>query len=833
MKRVNFWKTLFLSALAVAAITGCSKDDSDEGGGLPSITVNGASTAVLGVDLAGGTTEAVEVVSSGDWTVTFSGSDVTGCTAVPASGGKGTTSLKFEIGASNSERTITAKLVTYGTIEGISGVAIPAEATITIKQNAGGSTEVKTNVKEIRAALTFPSTATEITQDLTLTGIVVSDYEGNNINAKQAMLVDNTTEPGAGITVRFENVYTDNLKMTKGSIVSVNIKGGMSQSYSGLYQIQISSSNPEVTVLDSNDNTPEAIEITDLSTLADYQSQLVKIYAQPVEDIRGAYYYDASLANSGGYVTRDFQTKTGGTVELSFNKYTGTTSGDNPWADKLQIPSKAGYVKGCVSVYSGGSQLTPRNADDLAGLTDELFTVEAQTSTIDQITTIGAYEVAGAKVVGVATKGFVMQDKTGVIFVYFDKTEPTIPALGNTVTVSGDVVTYGTNLQFKDPTKVTITDKGTDYELPSPTEVTADNIESIVAGKPQYVKLTCELAKSGSYYNFTFLFSSNYTGSLCYPEASLADPYDKKTIDVEGWYVYTVNSKYFYVLANSIKENSNIASGSFTSQPATFEASNPQPQDLTFSANEAAGTVKFSITGTNSDKFSYSYTSGNTVTVKAAGDNTTSSAYTADLNLLSAAGDILATVTLKQSGVSSGAGYTLIDNVADLTAGTYYMSGYSTEYKSGNNSVTFAPYSYHIWTGTVSASNPATSNSDLVTVGYEFANGNLTVDPSATGEAAMITLEAVSGSANTYYIKSGDKYLKVFGAKNRRMGLADTSDGAEWTFEAHEKGGIMISNTFESSVYILGTAGAQSNMLRSYGSPASSLVYGVCFFKAN
>ncbi len=827
MKRVNFWKTLFLSALAVAAITGCSKDDSDEGGGLPSITVNGASTAVLGVDLAGGTTEAVEVVSSGDWTVTFSGSDVTGCTAVPASGGKGTTSLKFEIGASNTERTITAKLVTYGTIEGISGVAIPAEATITIKQNAGGSTEVKTNVKEIRAALTFPSypDTAEITEDLTLTGIVVSDYEGNNINARQAMLVDNTTEPGAGITVRF-NPYTSKLQMKKGAIVSIKIKGGKSQSYSGLYQIEIESSNPEVTVLDSNDNTPEAIEITDLSTLADYQSQLVKIYAQPVEDIRGAYYYDASLANSGGYVTRDFQTKTGGTVELSFNKYTGTTAGDNPWADKLRIPSKAGYVKGCVSVYSGGSQLTPRNADDLAGLTDELFTVEAQTSTIDQITTTGAYEVAGAKVVGVATKGFVMQDKTGVIFVYFDKTEPTIPALGNTVTVSGDVVTYGTNLQFKDPTKVTITDQGTDYELPSPTEVTADNIKSIVDGKPQYVKLTCELAKSGSYYNFTFLFSSNYTGSLCYPEASLADPYDKKTIDVEGWYVYTVNSKYFYVLANSIKENSNIASGSFTTQPATFEASNPQAQELTFEANAAAGNVKFSITGTNADKFSYSYTSGNTVTVKAAGDNTTSSTYTADLNLLSAAGDILATVTLKQSGVSTGAGYTLIDNVADITAGTYYMSGYSTEYKSGNNSVTFAPYSYHIWTGTV-------SGGDLVTVGYEFADGNLTVDPSATKEAVLITLEAVSGSANTYYIKSGDKYLKGTKDSNRGMGLVDTPDGAEWTFDTHSKGGIKISNTFGSTVYILGTAGAQSNMLRSYKDPASSLVYGVCFFKAN
>lgn len=39
MKKVNFWKTLFLSALAVTAFTGCSNDDSENDGGMPSITV--------------------------------------------------------------------------------------------------------------------------------------------------------------------------------------------------------------------------------------------------------------------------------------------------------------------------------------------------------------------------------------------------------------------------------------------------------------------------------------------------------------------------------------------------------------------------------------------------------------------------------------------------------------------------------------------------------------------------------------------------------------------------------------------------------------------------
>lgn len=671
MKKVNLWKTLFFSVLTVAAFTGCSDDDSDDGGGIPSITVNGGSkTATVAVALEGGETEAVTIESSGDWAVTFSGDDVADCEAVPATGGRGTTSLKFELGSRAAERTITATVTTSGSFEGI---PLQDKVTITIMQNAGGSTEVQTNVKEIRNTLTFPSTATEITEDLTLTGIVVSDYEGNNINAKQAMLVDNTTEPGAGITVRFENAYTDNLKMTKGSIVSIKIKGGKSQSYSGLYQVQIESKSPEVTIVDANDNTPEAIEVTDLSKLAEYQSQLVKIYAQPVEDIRGAYYYDASLANNGGYVTRDFQTKTGATVELSFNKYTGTTSGDNPWADKLQIPSNAGYVKGCVSVYSGGSQLTPRNADDLAGLTDELFTVEAQSTTIEQITSAGEYEVTGVKVVGAATQGFVIQDATGVMYVHMGK-EATIPALGNTVTVNGTVEEYGSNLQFSYPT-VTVTDEGTDYDLPEPTEVTAENIESIVAGKPQYVKLTCELEKSGSYYNFTFFFSSSYTGSLCYPEASWADPFDGKIINVEGWYVYTQSSKYFYVVANEIEENSDIASGSFTTTPTTFAATDPQQQVLNYTANEAAGTVTFEITGANADKFSYSNNTGSSVTVTATGNNESDTAYTATLTMKAADGTVLASVDLRQSAPATGdegAAYvwTLEQGTIKMTSGT-------------------------------------------------------------------------------------------------------------------------------------------------------------------
>lgn len=216
--------------------------------------------------------------------------------------------------------------------------------------------------------------------------------------------------------------------------------------------------------------------------------------------------------------------------------------------------------------------------------------------------------------------------------------------------------------------------------------------------------------------------------------------------------------------------------------------------------------------------------------MKANGDNTTDAAYTATL-VAKVNGKTLASVDLKQAAPASGDGYALISSLADLTAGEYYMAGMIESYED----ITYAPYSYHLWVGTVSGSNPAKSNSDLETVNYQYESNQLTLNPNLSdrdkekGTAAFITLEAVSGKTNTYYIKSGDKYLKSFvEAKNRRMGLADTSEGAEWLFEDNGENGIKISN---NGVY-LGTAGAMSDLLRSY-SNESTLKWGVCFFKEN
>lgn len=651
MKKMNFWKTLLGSVMVLAAFTACSDDDTETGGykGIPEITVDGGTSTTIAGSLEGGKLEqTVEVVAKGDWEITFANeSDATWCTPSPMNGTSGTTQVSFTLGQAPAERQATLTLTAVGFVEGI---PVTKKASIIVKQNAGGTTAITTNVKAVRDQLTFEQTGKEITESLVLTGIVVSDYVGNNINNHQIMVTDNTTEPGAGLMIRFKGYVGDSgtdYNLTRGSIVSLDLKGGTAQSWYGTYQVQFSTSDPEVKILDANDNTPEAIEVSDPSKLIDYQSQYVKVYSQPVESIRGEKYYNVS----SGYANQTFQTKDGSTFLLSFNSYS------KDWASTIEIPAKAGYVKGCVSLNNNAGNISPRNADDLAGMTDDLFTVETpepEKTTIAQITAAGQYEIEAATVVATYTGGFVMSDETASILVFLGYGAENIPAVGDVVSVSGSVTSYGDALQFAEGSSVTKTGTAT-VEYPNPTEITESNIGGLME-KPvvTYVKMTGTLSVSGNYYNIKFTFDSNYTGSISGPNADLnAGSYDGQMITVEGYFVNNGSKngggKYFTVVATKITPDTSNPIVTFTTQPTTFAASNPEPQTLTYTVtNVEASAVEFAVEGTNADKFT-AEKSGETVVVKAVGDNTTDAAYTATL-VAKVNGETLASVDLKQNG---------------------------------------------------------------------------------------------------------------------------------------------------------------------------------------
>ncbi|MBQ1200496.1 MAG: BACON domain-containing protein, partial [Alistipes sp.] len=153
----------------------------------------------------------------------------------------------------------------------------------------------------------------------------------------------------------------------------------------------------------------------------------------------------------------------------------------------------------------------------------------------------------------------------------------------------------------------------------------------------------------------------------------------------------------------------------------------------------------------------------------------------------------------------------VISTIANLTAGQYYMAAYLVSYS--DNDWTATPY--HLWNGTV-------NSGDLVTVDYSFNDNVLAT--SSSDSAAVVTLEAVDGKANTYYVKCGGKYLySTASATNRSLALS--TNPVEWVATDNANGGITLSS---NGVY-LGTATAGSKLLRSYDAE-DKLQAGVYFF---
>lgn len=627
MKAVNLWKTLFCAALALTTFSACSDDDKDDDGGMPSITVNGEASTTVAVKLDGGTTDAIEVVSTGSWVLTLDDETATWCHPSKETGSKGKTTLTFTVdkwegAASDAERSVTAKLLTNGSFEGI---PIPKTATVIVKQNGDGSTEVATNVKEIRDKLTFPDKATEITESMIVTGIVVSDVAGNNINNKSFMIADNTTEPGAGLFIRLKG---ENTIAKMGNIIQFELKGGSQQSYFGTLQVNFTdaTADPKITVLDSNNNTPEPITVEDVSKLAEYQSQYVQVYSQPAADIIGQKYY--SNPASSGYANKTFVTRTGESFSLSFGSFT------KDWAGAAEIPGKSGYIKGCVSINSNLGNISPRNADDLKGMTEPLFEVETTTTKISEITAEGSYTIEKATVVSISAKSFVIGDGTGYICVY--KTTAQTVAVGDLVTVAGTVAPYAkgmegkTALQFDAAAEVTkVTGTGT-ITVPAPQVVAGGEIDNITPLK--YVTVTGKLAVSGNFYNIDFSdYTGDQTGSLLDASASLdATVYNGMDVKVTGWYVYTNTSKYFNIIADKIELVSTDPVVKFTSTPSAFAAENPVAQTVEYVAMNVTGNPTFEISE-GAEYFEVGTITATTVEVKAKGNNTTNAAFNGKL----------------------------------------------------------------------------------------------------------------------------------------------------------------------------------------------------------
>ena len=777
MKVVNFWKTLFCAALAVTAFSACSDDD-EEGGysGMPEITVNGGESVTVAGKLEGGKLEqTVEVVSKGDWTLTFKNSgDSQWVTPSAMSGKTGTTQLTFTLGQASGERSAILVLTASSMVEGF---PLTDEATITVVQsdsdvptgNALYSENCGTKVEKVDGYWPYVDKFEGWTRGGSLDQKAVT-YTGNSASVANS---GKTFDPAEDeTTVVSGPPYVSMNKSTSVfNINNINIASNTNFTFTFTAAQQINYSNGVVL----GDMTDETIRFSVSTDGSSYAPVALK-----VKKVASGYWY---------LCTAEFKLPAGVSTDKIWVRFDGYAGLEN---HGLRLDDFKLYEGG------NGSELVVPSVDYTKGTVAEAIAAGAGKN----------YEVA-ATVVAMHTQGILIGDASGVMLAFLGET-PAV-AVNDAVTVKGTTELRNGVIQFgKEGLSVAKTGTSS-YNTPAPEVMDGTAVTAYIATALEnkavykYVKYNGEFTVSGNYYNVV-IAGTTTKGSVAYGKSEWAS-FNDKPVTVEGW-LLGGTANYLQTMATSVTVDSSTPIVEI-SAPQQFAATSPAAQTLNYTVtNTTASAVTFAIEGTNADKFSLGAKTDNTIVVSAKGDNTDKTAYTANL-VAKVAGATVATVALKQAAPTSGSGYAKIEKVADLKEGTGYLAG-------------LVNGKYQTWTGVL-------TNKQCETVPYSYteATGAFVADDAAGAE---ISLVAVSGVSNAYYIKYGEKYLTVGAAGKNQLVLADSAGDNYWTFTDDTDGVKATAKAFAS--IMMTSTGAASKYIRSYVTTNTSGVAGVVFFLA-
>lgn len=777
MKVVNFWKTLFCAALAVTAFSACSDDD-EEGGysGMPEITVNGGESVTVAGKLEGGKLEqTVEVVSKGDWTLTFKNpGDSQWVTPSAMSGKTGTTQLTFTLGQASGERSVILVLTASSTVEGF---PLTDEATITVVQsdsdvptgNALYSENCGTKVEKVDGYWPYVDKFEGWTRGGSLDQKAVT-YTGNSASVANSGKGFDPAEDET--TVVTGPPYVSMNKSTSVfNINDINIASNTNFTFTFTAAQQVNYSGGVVL----GDVTDETIRFSVSTDGSSYAPVALK-----VKKVASGYWY---------LCTAEFKLPAGVSTDKIWVRFDGYAGLEN---HGLRIDDFKLYEGG------NGSELVVPSVDYTKGTVAEAIAAGAGKN----------YEVA-ATVVAMHTQGILIGDASGVMLAFLG--EAPAVAVNDAVTVKGTTELRNGVIQFgKEGLSVAKTGTGS-YNTPAPEVMDGTAVTAYIATALEnkavykYVKYNGEFTVSGNYYNVV-IAGTTTKGSVAYGKSEWAS-FNDKPVTVEGW-LLGGTANYLQTMATSVTVDSSTPIVEI-SAPQQFAATSPVAQTLNYTVtNTTASAVTFAIEGTNADKFSLGAKTDNTIVVSAKGDNTDKTAYTANL-VAKVAGATVATVALKQAAPTSGSGYAKIEKIADLKEGTGYLAG-------------LVNGKYQTWTGVL-------TNKQCETVPYSYteATGAFVADDAAGAE---ISLVAVSGVSNAYYIKYGEKYLTVGAAGKNQLVLADSAGDNYWTFTDDTDGVKATAKAFAS--IMMTSTGAASKYIRSYVTTNTSGVAGVVFFLA-
>lgn len=777
MKVVNFWKTLFCAALAVTAFSACSDDD-EEGGysGMPEITVNGGESVTVAGKLEGGKLEqTVEVVSKGDWTLTFKNpGDSQWVTPSAMSGKTGTTQLTFTLGQASGERSAILVLTASSKVEGF---PLTDEATITVVQsdsdvptgNALYSENCGTKVEKVDGYWPYVDKFEGWTRGGSLDQKAVT-YTGNSASVANSGKGFDPAEDET--TVVTGPPYVSMNKSTSVfNINDINIASNTNFTFTFTAAQQVNYSGGVVL----GDVTDETIRFSVSTDGSSYAPVALK-----VKKVASGYWY---------LCTAEFKLPAGVSTDKIWVRFDGYAGLEN---HGLRIDDFKLYEGG------NGSELVVPSVDYTKGTVAEAIAAGAGKN----------YEVA-ATVVAMHTQGILIGDASGVMLAFLG--EAPAVAVNDAVTVKGTTELRNGVIQFgKEGLSVAKTGTGS-YNTPAPEVMDGTAVTAYIATALEnkavykYVKYNGEFTVSGNYYNVV-IAGTTTKGSVAYGKSEWAS-FNGKPVTVEGW-LLGGTANYLQTMATSVTVDSSTPIVEI-SAPQQFAATSPVAQTLNYTVtNTTASAVTFAIEGTNADKFSLGAKTDNTIVVSAKGDNASTAAYTANL-VAKVAGATVATVALKQAAPASGSGYAKIEKIADLKEGTGYLAG-------------LVNGKYQTWTGVL-------TNKQCETVPYSYteATGAFVADDAAGAE---ISLVAVSGVSNAYYIKYGEKYLTVGAAGKNQLVLADSAGDNYWTFTDDTDGVKATAKAFAS--IMMTSTGAASKYIRSYVTTNTSGVAGVVFFLA-
>ena len=178
---------------------------------------------------------------------------------------------------------------------------------------------------------------------------------------------------------------------------------------------------------------------------------------------------------------------------------------------------------------------------------------EFQMTSVLGSATLGSELSVGGVVTAICTRGIIVTDNSGSLFVYSSSFPYKDYAIGDQVSFTGTVGEYGTGLQF-DGTTVTIEKWGNQaYTYPAPTTIDwASAVARSASERAYYTTMEGTLAISGNYYNVE-LGLDNVQGSIYYATDEVKEQMaNGQDVKLKGYFISVSSGKYANLIVTEV-----------------------------------------------------------------------------------------------------------------------------------------------------------------------------------------------------------------------------------------------------------------------------------------